>query len=359
MSEKARAVVFAGPHQPLRLSHLDVPTPQHDEVLVRIVACTLCGSDVHSFEGRRTVPTPTVLGHEILGTIEAFGPTAARQDIAGRELHIGDRVTWSIVARCGQCFYCQRGLPQKCARMVKYGHEVFSPGRELTGGLATHCLLVSGTAIVRVPSQLTNEVACPANCATATVAAALEAAGEIQDRTVLVLGAGMLGLTACAMARTRGAAAVLVCDTNAARRERALAFDATHLASADELREVALAVTAGFGVDVVLELTGAPAALENSWPLVRTGGAMVLVGSVFPSRPMPILLEQVVRRVLTIRGVHNYAPQHLQQAIDFLGTATHYPFAALMSQWLPLAEAQRAFEAAQQGDTFRVGITSQ
>src|SRR5262249_39058127 len=148
------------------------PAPQTGETLVTVLGCTLCGSDLHSVDGRRTVPVPTVLGHEIVGTIAAFGDASPQRDFAGRELRVGDRITWGIVASCGKCFLCCRGLPQKCAHAVKYGHESLRPGRELLGGLADHCLLTPGTAIVRLPEALPLGVACPASCATATIAAA-------------------------------------------------------------------------------------------------------------------------------------------------------------------------------------------
>ncbi len=121
-------------------------------------------------------------------------------------------MTWAIVANCGDCFFCRRDLPQKCLKAVKYGHEAFRPGEELLGGVAEHCLLVRGTSIVAIPEELPLEVACPASCATSTIAAALEGAGDLQDRTVCVLGAGMLGLTACAMARSCGASSIVCVD---------------------------------------------------------------------------------------------------------------------------------------------------
>ena len=108
----------------------------------------------------------------------------------------------AVVANCGECFDCQRNLPQKCSNAVKYGHEAFRLGMELLGGLAEYCLLTTGTAIVRLPEDLLLEVICPASCATATIASALEN-HQVADRVVLVTGAGLLGLTACAMASMR------------------------------------------------------------------------------------------------------------------------------------------------------------
>lgn len=356
MSEVATAAVFAGVGQPFEMRNFPVPIPVGSEVVVQVTACTLCGSDLHSVHGRRTVPTPTILGHEILGRIVAFGPDAPRHDFARQPLRLGDRVTWSIVANCGTCFYCLRDLPQKCERQTKYGHEPLRPGYELTGGLADHCLLVTGTAILRIPDELSDAIACPANCATATVAAAMSRAGDLTGRSILIMGAGMLGMTAAAWARVQGAGLIICCEIDPQRLKVAAAFGATHLTSPEELPGVISAVTSGHGVDVIMELTGAPEAFETVLPLSRMGGRVILIGSVYPTRPVPLLLEQVVRRCVTLVGIHNYTPKELQAAVDFL-TQHHaeFPFASLVGEWFPLSELSRAI-AVPGNRAFRVGI---
>ncbi|HWB10796.1 MAG TPA: zinc-binding dehydrogenase [Pirellulales bacterium] len=353
----ALAAVFDGHARRLTMQELPVPEPRVGEMLVRVLGCTLCGSDLHSFAGRRKVPVPTILGHEIVGEIAALGDAAPLADLAGEAIRIGDRVTWAIVANCGECFYCQRGLPQKCERGVKYGHEPFAPGRELSGGLAEHCLLVAGTQVVRLPDELPLEAACPASCATATIVAALEAAGDLRDRTVVVLGAGMLGLTACAMASVRGATEVIAVDLRAERRTLACMFGATLAVTLDALPEAVARVTGGHGADVLLELTGSPAVFQAALPLARLGGKTVLVGAVFPAAPVPLALDQIVRRNLSVLGVHNYAPSHLLAAVRFLtDTRRRFPWAQLVGEWYPLSEAVEAFLAASSTAPIRVGV---
>ncbi len=350
----ARAAIFEGKAGHCRVRSVPLPEPTAAEVLVKVLGCTLCGSDLHSLEGRRSVPVPTVLGHEIVGEVLARGDSAPATDLAGRALRVGDRVTWAIVASCGACPFCLRGLPQKCLKGVKYGHETMVPGRELLGGLASHCLLVPGTAIARLPDDLPLEVACPTSCATATVAAALEAAGGLEGRRVCLFGLGMLGLTAAAMTRARGAAEVVGVDPDKERRAQAPAFGASRVAGLDEFAGVE---ASGDLFDVVIELSGSPAAFVAAWPRVQVGGTIVLVGSVFPGAPVSIALEQVVRRHLTIRGVHNYAPRHLVTAVDFLA-AEHKkrPFAELVAEWYPLAAVDEAFARALRGGAIRVGV---
>jgi putative phosphonate catabolism associated alcohol dehydrogenase len=351
----ARAAVFRGAGQPFELREFPLPEPQGREVLVEVVACTMCGSDLHSIHGRRAVPIPSILGHEILGRIAAFGPAAPKTDAAGRPLNIGDRVTWAIVANCGECFYCRHDLPQKCEKQTKYGHEPLRPGQELTGGLASHCLLAPGTAVFRVPDNLFDEVVSPANCATATIGGALEAAGDLAGRDVLIMGAGMLGVTATACARTAGARSVIVCDTSPERVEAAKVFGATHSCLPGQAAQCVAERTSKYGVDAALELTGSPEAFETLLPLVRLGGRVVLIGSVFPTRPVPMLLEQIVRRCLTIRGLHNYAPRHLEAALSFLA-ATEYPFDSLVSKWHPLTDLDRLVAADSPPGKLRIGI---
>jgi alcohol dehydrogenase len=352
----ARAAVFRGVGLPFERVEWPLPRPRGTEVLVEVVACTLCGSDLHSIHGRRSTPVPTILGHEILGRVVVFGPDARRADAAGQPLGEGDRVTWAIVASCGDCFYCARDLPQKCEHGFKYGHEMIRPGRELSGGLADHCLLAPGTAIFRVPDEIPDEVACPSSCATATVAAALEAAGPIAGRSVLVLGAGMLGVTAAAWSRALGASDVIACDRDPDRLAAAVAFGVTETSSPSQLAEVVAGATGGRGVDVALEMSGAPESIEGAQPLLRTGGTLVLIGSVFPTSPVPIVPERLVRGCLTVRGVHNYAPRHLHAALAFLAAHPQYPFGSLVDSWRPLDDLDALVASAPPPGALRFGI---
>ncbi len=356
--ETVRAAVFLGAGTPLLLQDFPLPELKAGEILIRVTCCTICGSDLHTYVGRRQSPTPSVLGHEILGRIADFGPDAPRHDVSGAPLHEGDRVTWSVAVSCGQCFCCRHQLPQKCETLFKYGHEPLSRSA-LSGGLAEYCVLRPGTALVRVPEELDNRLACPASCSTATVAAALRAGYGCGDQTVLLLGAGVLGLSACAMARGHGARAVICCDIDPDRAERARAFGATHCCLADEsaLRPVVEAVTEGRGADLVVELSGSANAVELGAQLVRIGGILVLVGTVFPTRAVSLDPERIVRRLLTIRGVHNYAPDDLLTAMQFLaGQRDSFVFQQLVSATFPLEQADEAFQHALRHPGTRVAV---
>lgn len=357
MKSQARIALFEGNHGQIVLRELPLPVPAAGETLVRVLGCTLCGSDLHSFEGRRTVPVPTILGHEIVGEIIDQGPGSPREDLQGQSLNPGDRVTWAIVAHCGDCFYCRRGLPQKCLRGVKYGHEPLRDERSLNGGLASHCLLAPGSTIQKLPPEIPLAMVAPASCATATIAAACEAAGDLRGADVGIFGAGLLGLTACAMAHDRGASRVYCVEPAARRRSRVIQFGAIGCDSSGQLSSLLQSNEAPPGLDVVLEVSGSTAAVEQSLPLLRIGGTAVLVGAVFPGPPAGIVPEQIVRRQLTLRGIHNYAPRHLEQAVAFLaGAVGRWPLEDLVTDWLPLEEIGPAFLLARDPARIRVGV---
>ncbi|MET7423005.1 zinc-binding dehydrogenase [Dactylosporangium sp. NPDC005555] len=325
-----------GVGSPFQLVTTDVPADlSAGEVLVRVELATICGSDLHTVAGHRPAPTPTVLGHEQVGRVVATGP--------GAPVRVGDRVVWSVTVSCGVCSRCTGGIEQKCERLRKFGHESLLDGWTLSGGFATHAVLPAGTTIVPVPEDLPAVVAAPASCATATVAAMLAAVPPLAGRRVLVTGAGLLGVTAAAMASSAGAE-VTVCDPSPARRALALRFGAVSSALPT-------------GVDVAFELSGAATAVETCLSALDVGGHAVLAGSVSPGPAVTVSPERIVRNLLTVTGVHNYRPEHLHQAVAFL-TAAHdrFPFADLVGDHFGLADLDRAFGSAAHSSALRQAV---
>lgn len=324
--------------------------PGPGRVLVAIDLATICGSDLHTVHGRRNSPYPGILGHEQVGHVAAIGSGARPQYPNGGNVAVGDRVVWSITASCGQCRNCVWGLEQKCLHLKKYGHEELDSSWPLNGGFASHCVLLPGTTIVAVPDSVPDPVAAPASCATATVTAVLDAAelGRHRDPArILITGAGMLGVTAAAMADALGAW-VAVCDPDPARQATAYRFGADLVVG--DPAEVPL-------VDVALELSGHPAAVQACITHLDVGGRAVLAGSVAASPPIPIDPERVVRNLTTITGVHNYRPVHLCAAVDFLA-AHHdrYPFAELVAAAIDLDHLDDALRSAGQPGSLRQSV---
>ena len=347
MTERtSRAAVFREAGSPLQLETAPAEIGSDGETLVRVTYCTICGSDLHTATGRRVSPTPSVLGHEIIGVVEE---TTGAVDIEGSPLAVGDRITWSVAASCGSCVRCESGLPQKCDHLFKYGHELYEGPYALSGGLADYCILKSTTAIVRLDESLPDRVACPANCATATVAAAMRIAGadQVRGRRVLILGAGMLGLTASAWARASGAGKIVVCDPDPQRLEQGRKFGA-HTVASDPPDD---------SFDWVFEMSGNAAAVATAINSADIGGVITLVGSVSPGPAVPIDPERLVRRLLSIHGVHNYTPTDLRAAVEFLClNHSRFPFETLVTQTFPLTAVNEAFRCATTHRPVRVGV---
>ncbi|WP_052573859.1 zinc-binding dehydrogenase [Haloferula sp. BvORR071] len=355
---RALAAVFSGHGHPFQLETFPVPAPGPGEVLVDITCSTICGSDLHTWHGRRQEPVPCILGHEIVGRIVAFGPNTLRFDLRGEPLREGDRITWTLAASCGECFFCRRALPQKCEQLFKYGHSAIAAGREFSGGFAECCLLTRGTGIVKLPDELSDSLAAPANCAVATVAAAFRLAGPIEGASVSILGCGVLGLTAVAMARELGAAEVITCDLDPTRADASRSFGSDLFCEPADLLSDLRDLTNGRGADLTMEFSGSSAAVSAALAATRTGGIAVIAGTTTPGGSVAIDPNELVRRMLTIRGLHNYAPQDLVSAVDFLAKAgSRFPFHSLGGSSFPLAEITQAFETATSSPGRRVAIT--
>lgn len=322
------AAVWRGGNQ-IAVERVAVPPLGPGDALVRVRLATVCGSDRHTVSGRREQPCPSILGHEAVGEIVAVGEAGAR-DVDGRDLRLGQRVIWSITLPCQSCDRCRAGFTAKCRTVRKAGHEALDSDWGLSGAYAEHVFLPSELAIAAVDDDLSDAVAAPAACATATVMAVIDRAGPLTGRRVVVLGAGMLGLGAVAAAASAGASAATAVDPNNERRQLARQFGATDdAASAHDVGSC----------DVLLEFSGSSTALQAGFVALDGQGVAVLAGSVAPNGAVTLDPEQVVRRQLSIFGVHNYEPRHLGAALDFLrDTRDRFPWADLVAEPKPLSD---------------------
>jgi alcohol dehydrogenase len=358
MIRSTTAAVFHGPGKPIELTEVAMPPLEVGELIVEVTLCTICGSDLHTFSGRRSCECPTILGHEITGRVLELNGSI--KDMSGQNLQPGDRVTWSIVASCGDCFYCSNSIPQKCEQLAKYGHEPLLTHGPV-GGLAKHCRIMAGTAVCGIPDSLEDSAVCPANCCTATAAAAVRTAGPIERTSIAIMGTGSLGLTTAAMALQQKATNVFLADVDDARLRRAESLTGCVPVcvrdDTEQLRHAVSEQTYGRGVDVVFEMTGSTTAAETGVDVLRIGGRLILVGAVFPERSMDLSAETVVRRLLRIEGVHNYQPEDLHTAIEFLeSVSTESPVRNLVDRTFSLDAVNEAFEFALENRPLRVAV---
>ncbi len=366
LPKEALTARFAGPGKPFEFRAQRLPNLRDGEALLRVDCCTICGSDVRTIRGEREAPGSGLLGHEITGHLIATADSGPITDVEGKPLNAGDRVICGVAVSCGECRYCRREIPQKCERLLKFGHAGSGAGWELSGGLSDYCHLPRGATLVRVPESLRPREAAWIGCAGATAAAAIRTAGPLSGQTVLILGTGALGLFVAGMAASAGAE-VLAVDF---RKDRLGVARSLGVASCLQLRQgddgalqdeliqtFAKDHTGGRGVDIVLETSGSRAVVGTALGTVDLGGRVILVGSVAPSDPVDFYPEKIVRGLIRIEGVHNYIPRDLKTATDFMSENPSV-LASLGADFpvLGLREIDKAFELAQIGDHLRVAI---
>ena len=253
-------------------------------------------------------------------------------------------------------------MPQKSRELGKYGHEAVGRDPHLLGGLAEYCYIVPHTGILKLPDSLSDREAVPLNCGGATMISVCEAAGLEMGDVVVVQGLGLLGMYACMIARSRGARLVIGLDTVAARVDLARRFGAHEALDVSGLPADALTarireLSQSRGADVVIEVCGNPAVVPLGVDLLRMGGRYVLGGLVNPGSIFQLDGNDLIRKLVTVRGVHNYHPRHLVQAVDFaVAERARFPLDELVDAVFPLEQVNEAFARAANRSALRAAI---
>jgi putative phosphonate catabolism associated alcohol dehydrogenase len=360
-----RAIVFHGSGLPLEERQYPLPEAlAPGSLLLRTRMATVCGSDVNTWLGKRPFPTPSILGHEIVGSIAALGE-GVHSDTAGNAVSAGDRIVFSILSSCGVCRNCRmKRLPQKCSSLFKYGHARSDIPPHFTGGFAEYVVLRPGTCFFKVPDGIEDREAAPLMCAGATAYAGLEAIGLDPGERVCVQGFGMLGLYAAALAKSRGAGLVLGIDRNENRLRSAKRFGVDHCISTaardeGETLEAVRDLTGGLGVDLVIEASGDPAVIPSGLKMLDNGGRYLLLGALYPGSSCSVDSHELIGKCLILRGLHNYDPRYLGLVLQFMSRErSAYPFGELVGPSWPLSAEGlgEAFAALQKGDSVRPAI---
>jgi L-iditol 2-dehydrogenase len=347
----ASVAVYDTPQGPFRLASYPLRPPGPGEALARVRMSTICRSDIHSWRGHRPSPCPGLLGHEIIGTLVAMGPGVER-DLRDQPLALGDRITWSEYFVPGRSHAREvLDMPHKAPGVDKYGHLSSETPPHHHGGFAQYCYIRPDSWILKLPDTLSDEEATPLNCGVATMCAVIEAADIRIGQTVVIVGLGLLGLYGAALAKTRGAARVIGIDGEATRRDLAARF------GVDEAVASSQAGATARGADVVIEVCGDPSVLADGVDWLRTGGRLVVAGLVSPGAMVTLDANLLVRKCLSVAGVHNYHPRHLEQALAFVvGQRARYPFGSLVDGRYRLNEVEQAMRDADARRVLRAAI---
>ncbi|MCS4226464.1 zinc-binding dehydrogenase [Sphingobacterium sp. BIGb0165] len=355
MKKIATYYVFSGANTALVKVEQPIPELNAGEILVRIRYTTLCGSDLHTYCGLRNEPSPTILGHEIVGVVEDISPSHSGLDAQGNSLHIGDLITWTVFSSDPSTGVYQSETPQKNDKLYKYGHRQITEEDNLHGGLATHIILRPHTCLRILPKDISLAVAATINCAVATSAGALRLAGTITGKNIHIAGIGLLGLVSIAMCRELGAKNIIASDINPARLAMAKSFGASHTIDLSETEESTL--LQDISVDRFIDMSGSPEAMELGIETLALHGSAILVGAVFNQRKTGIDAEKAIRKMLTIKGLHNYNYTDFSNAVDFIiENWQKYPFTSLIEREFPLEEVNAAINYALTQKPIRAGL---
>jgi L-iditol 2-dehydrogenase len=327
-----KALVLTAPSR-LEYGDFPDPVPSADEVLLRIRACGICGSDLHGWDGSsgRRHP-PLIMGHEAAGEIVAVGGDV-------RDWKVADRVTFDSTQSCGTCAYCRSGQVNLCDHRRVFG---VAPVEYRQHGAFAELLAVPARVLYRIPSDMSFAAAAMVEPVSIAVHAVRRVAIQPTD-TAVVVGAGMIGLLVVQALRVAGATQIIAIDLDDRRLALARQLGATHVLRSDttDVVKAVQELTDARGADVAFEVVGFTATLNLALHTLRRGGAAVLVGNLAP-RTNEFPLQAVVTRELTLLGSCGSAGEY-PECIDLIARGL-IQVEPLISAVAPLEDGAKWFQ---------------
>jgi threonine 3-dehydrogenase len=342
MPTTMQAVVKAYAAPGIELREVPVPSPGPAEVLVRVQAASVCGTDLHIFnwdpwaQGR--IHPPLIPGHEFAGAVAGVGrgvTTVKEGDLVSAEMHVA----------CGKCMQCRTGQAHIC-------QHVRILGVDADGAFASYAIIPE-TNIWKLSPEIPPEYASlldPLGNAVHTVLA-----GPIAAQTVAVTGCGAIGLFSIAVAKACGAAKVFAIEVNARRRAVAAQMGADMVLdpATDNVEEMVLEATGGTGVDVLLEMSGHPTAIRMGFALLRTGGRASLLG--IPSRPFELdFAKDIIFKGAIVQGINGRKMFETWFQMEALLSAGKLDLGPAITHRLKLSEFPQAMELLRTGEAIKV-----
>ena len=323
-----------------KLNVVDMPTPEigDEDVLVRVRACGICGSDIHGYDGStgRRIP-PLVMGHEAAGVIERAGPAVER-------FKAGDRVTFDSTVSCGKCEFCRQGQINLCDNRTVLG---VSCGDYRRHGAFAEYVSVPARILYKLPDSLPFERAALIEAVSIAVHAVSRHVPKPDD-AVLVVGSGMIGVLVIQVLREKGCRNIIALDVDDEKLALAKRVGAARTVNGKDI-DVPAAVrdlTGGKGADASFEVVGHGSTVMNAIRSLRKGGTVVLIGNLSPKVEIP--LQEVVSREISVLGSCASSGE-IPECIDLLARGA-IDVDPLISLKAPLDEAPGLFERLYGGD---------
>ncbi|MDR3245695.1 MAG: alcohol dehydrogenase catalytic domain-containing protein [Prevotellaceae bacterium] len=344
-----KAVVFYAPGD-IRVENIEIPECKSDEVLVKIDACAVCGSDMKAAaSGNVRIKPPRVMGHEFTGIIVETGGKVSGYNT-------GDRVVMATSISCGECKYCRSGNHNLCTDLSPMGYSY-------DGGMAEYVAIparaISNGHLIVAPPELPPEIAAlaePVSCAVNAV----EQCNIRQGDIVLVIGAGPMGILNACVARVYGAAKIIFAELNDNRLKQCeqFGFDRLVNPAKEDLRQAVMDETEGYGVDVVIIAAPAAAPQEQALDLVRKQGSVMLFASLPAGKSMLNIDSRLIHyKELHVLGSSDSTPAHVKRAVEILSSG-QFPADKIVTHHLRFDDIEKAFELMRSGESLRVVLSN-
>ncbi|WP_017729641.1 zinc-binding dehydrogenase [Halalkalibacterium ligniniphilum] len=330
----------------MELKTIEEPVVHGDLVKIKVAYTGICGTDIHAFTGEyRNSKTPVVLGHEFSGVVVEIGDNV-------KNVKVGDRVTSETTfTTCGECEYCLEKDYNLCSNRKGIGTQVNGSMAEFVLSREESVHVLSDKISLKA-AALTEPLAC-------CVHAGLEKTIINQDDKVLIFGPGPIGLLQCQVAKAQGAFVILAGITKDKDRldlAKSLGADVVVDVLQEDLQEVVMKHTNGYGVDKVFECSGAVPALNQGLPLVKKKGTFVQVG-IFANKMNPLDQESIIQREITYIGTRSQKPSSWHTALKLL-EEQKIDTDKMITKVVPLKEWRQGFEAVMAGNEIKVIIES-
>lgn len=334
-----RALVYRGPKD-MRVEQRPLPQPAPGQVRIQTAFVGICGSDVHGWlgiTGRRT--PPMVMGHEFSGIISALG-----EGVTGWQ--VGEEVTVHPMISCGHCSYCKQGLTNLCDDRKLMGTMTYD-------GAFMDEFCVPAENLCRLPQNVSLEVGSLIE-PFAVAYRGIQHAGGVEGKTVLICGAGTIGLMALKVCKLLGAGKIIVVDLSDDRLALAKQHGADMTINGkDDINAVLTQAGLRDAIDVAVEAVGVTPTAQQTVEFVKTRGAIVWIGNNAPT--VTVNMQSIVTRELKIFGSYIYTDEDFRQCVRLLGE-TPQDFTGIISDVIPVDQAQEAFEELSHGATAKIKV---
>lgn len=321
------------------IKQVDMPKPKEGEVLIKVKAVGICGTDGPILKGVRPVPLPLIPGHEFAGDVVEVGNGV-------KDFKVGDRVTPAIVIGCGHCYYCRKGLETLC-------DDILETGIHVDGAFAEY-VTVPAKVVHKLPDEMTYEEAASID-PIASAYRPVKKANIGSEDIVLIYGPGPIGLYTVQLAKAEGAKKIIVVGTknNAERLKLAeeLGADHTIMLGTVDLVEKIKELTNGRLADIVIECTGKVDVFDMSIDTVRKHGQIILVG-IF-HEPASSNIDQIVRKEIIVKGSICYTYDEYKECMDLVNSG-RVKVDPIISHTFDLKDIEKAIEVIDQKQAIKI-----